>query len=265
MFDDILLRGLLAGIGVALFASPIGCFVVWRRMAYFGDTIAHAGVLGVAIALALEINFSFGILFVASLISFAMIGFGTQKILSSDALLGIFSHAALSIGLIVVSLLPDVDVDIEHLLFGDILNVSLTEVALIWGGGSIALLILTFIWQPLLAITVSPEIAQAESRTSKRAEALFLLLIALVAASAIKVVGVLLITSLLIIPAATARSFTNTPESMAIGAAIVGVVAVICGLMLSLWIHTPSGPSIVLAAFVLFLASLLTRRFGGSQ
>lgn len=257
MLDDFFVRALLAGTGVALTAGPAGCFIVWRRMAYFGDTMAHSALLGVALSFLLGTSLTAGVFVIAVLVAMALLLLERRGTLSTDALLGILSHSALAIGLVMLAFMSWVRVDLMGFLFGDILAVSHADVLLVWLGGAIVLAGIVFLWRPLLAATVSTEIAEAEGLRPDRARMAFMLLMAAVIAIAMKVVGILLITSLLIIPAATARRFAATPEQMAVIAALVGAVAAVGGLAGSLNWDTPSGPSIVVAALVLFLASLL--------
>lgn len=256
MLDDFLTRALIAGIGLALVTGPLGCFVVWRRMAYFGDAMAHSALLGVALGFLFEIDLTVGVFVVAALASLALLALERRGGLSVDALLGILSHAALSLGLVALAFMTWVRVDLLGFLFGDILAVSRLDIALIWGGGALVLALLALLWRPLLAASVDEELAAAEGLAPARSRLVFMLMIALVVAIAMKIVGILLITALMIIPAATARRFAATPETMAVLAALTGVLAVAGGLFGSLGFDTPSGPSIVVAALVLFLASL---------
>jgi zinc transport system permease protein len=257
MFDDFFIRAMVAGIGVALTAGPLGCFVVWRRMAYFGDTMAHSALLGVALSLLLQLNLIVSVFLVASAVSILLLFLQRRQALSSDALLGILSHSALAIGLVIVAFMSWVRIDLVSFLFGDILAVTRSDIALIWGGGLVVIVSMVFLWRSLLASTVNTELAEAEGLNPERAKLIFTLLMALVIAIAMKVVGIMLITSLLIIPAATARRFSATPEVMAVVASLIGAVAVVGGLFGSLTYDTPSGPSIVVAAVILFVISLL--------
>lgn len=258
MLDGFFTRALIAGIGLALTVGPLGCFIVWRRMAYFGDTMAHSALLGVALAFLFQINLMAGVFLVASLVSIALLLLQRRGALSTDALLGILSHSTLALGLVMVAFMSWVRVDLMGFLFGDILAVSRTDIAFVYGGGAIILGLMAWLWKPLLAATVNEELAEAEGMAPERSRFVFMLLMALVIAIAMKIVGILLITSLLIIPAATARRFASTPERMALFASLIGVVAVVGGLYGSLHFDTPSGPSIVVAALVLFLFSLLS-------
>lgn len=257
MLDDFFVRALIAGIGIAVMAGPLGCFVIWRRMAYFGDTMAHSALLGVALSLLLDLNLMVAVFIVAAAVSVLLLFLQRRGALSTDALLGILSHSALSIGLVIVAFMTWVRIDLVGFLFGDILAVSESDIDIIWGGGILVIFAIVYLWRPLLASTVNPELAEAEGMRPERARLFFMLLMALVIAIAMKIVGILLITSLLIIPAATARRFATSPEIMAVLASVIGALAVTGGLFGSLHWDTPSGPSIVVAALALFVLSLL--------
>lgn len=257
MLDNFVLRALLGGLGVALVAGPFGSFVVWRRLAYFGDTLAHSALLGVALGFLLSINLTLGILVVCQLLALLLFFGQRQKQLASDTLLGIFSHGALSLGLVTLAFMPQVRIDLFAYLFGDILAIGRVDLGWIYGGGGLALCGLLRIWKPLLAITVHEDLARVEGIAVDRINWIFLGLIALLVAVMMKVVGLLLVTSLLIIPAATARRFANNPELMAILASLVGCLAVCGGLYGSFTWDTPAGPSIVVSACLLFIFSYL--------
>lgn len=260
MLDDFLLRALFGGIGVALIAGPFGSFVVWRRLAYFGDTLAHSALLGVALGFLLHINLTLGILVICQLLAVLLFFGQRQKQLASDTLLGIFSHGALSLGLVAIAFMREVRVDLLAYLFGDILSIGSSDLGWIFGGGGLALAGLLWLWKPLLAITIHEDLARVEGVPVDRVNWAFLGLIALTVAVMMKVVGLLLVTSLLIIPAATARRFAGNPELMALLASLFGCVAVAGGLFGSYQWDTPAGPSIVVAACLLFIVSLLVPR-----
>lgn len=261
MLDDFFVRALLAGIGVALTTGPLGCFVVWRRLAYFGDTMAHAALLGVALAMLADIQVLLGVFAVTAVGAVLLVAAERRLNLSSDVLLGILAHGTLASGLVLAALTPDVRIDLMAYLFGDILAVDRMDLVAIYGGGILILAVLSRIWSPLLAATVSEELAAAEKLSPARARLVFMLLMAGVIAIAMKIVGILLITSLLVIPAATARRFASGPEQMALLAAAAGVVAVVGGLGGSLMVDAPAGPSVVVAALLIFLVSIVLGSF----
>lgn len=262
--DDFFVRAVAAGLGVAVVAAPVGCFVVWRRMAYFGAALAHAALLGVAIGVLLSIDLVLAVTAVCVLIAVALFALQRRRTLSDDTLLGILAHAALAAGLISVAFLETVRVDLVAYLFGDILAVTGADVAWIWIGGPVVLACLAAIWRPLLSIAVHEDLARVEGLPVGRLRLLFMVLLAVVIAVAMKIVGILLIVSLLIIPPAAARRFASTPEEMALLAVAAGCVSVAGGLAASLRWDTPAGPSIVAAASLLFFAAvLLPRRRSG--
>ncbi len=250
--DEFIVLALAAGVGVAVVMGPLGVFVVWRRMAYFGDTLAHSGLLGVALGLALGIDVTAGIVVVCGAVAILLVFPRRDGRLADDTLLGILSHGSLSLGLIAVASMETVRVDLVSYLFGDLLAVSPVDIATIYVGGIVALGALVALWRPLVAISVHEELARVEGVAVLRVQLAFMLLIALVIALAMKVVGILLVTSLLIVPAAAARRFARTPEAMAVLAAVAGAAAVALGLAGSLVWDLPSGPAIVVAAVVLF-------------
>ena len=263
LLDNFLVRAALAGLGAAFAAGPLGCFVVWRRMAYFGDATAHASILGVAVSLA----FSTSVFAAALLVALAMAV--TITVLSSrgyatDTLLGVLAHSALASGLVAVSFLPGVRVDLMAYLFGDILAVGKTDVAVIWGGAALVLGLLTWRWQRLLTATLNPDLAQASGIDARVEQMVLTLALAVVVAVAIKVIGALLISALLIIPAAAARPLAATPERMAVLAALIGGGAALGGMQLSYSFDTPTGPTIVCLAAAAFAATNLVAALRGA-
>ncbi len=254
LLDSFLTRGALAGIGVALAAAPLGCFVVWRRMAYFGDATAHASILGVALALMLQVPVLAGVLAAALLMS------GAVTLLAGrghavDTLLGVMAHSALAFGLVAVGLVGTLRIDLMGYLVGDILSVGKTDLAVIWGGALLVLGLLWWRWSALLTATLNPDLARAAGIDPKREELVLTVALAVVVAVAIKVVGVLLIVALLLIPAAAARPFSRTPERMAGIAAAFGAVSALGGMQAAYLLDTQTGPTIVCLAAILFAAS----------
>ncbi|MFP6732198.1 MAG: metal ABC transporter permease [Alphaproteobacteria bacterium] len=257
---DFLVRALLGGVAIALVAGPMGAFVVWRRMAYFGAAMAHTALLGVALGLLLEIHVTLAIMTVCVIAALALSGRRRRSTLPDDTLLGIVAHGALALGLVVIAFQETLRIDLLAYLFGDILAVTWGDLAWIYGGGALALGVMAVIWRPLLAATVHEELAQVEGVAVDRSGLIFMVLLAVVIAVGLKLVGLLLITSLLIIPAAAARALASTPEQMALGACLIGGLSVIGGLYGSLMWDSPAGPSIVIAAVLLFAATRLVRK-----
>ena len=260
MFDDFFIRALIAGIGVSIVSGPLGCMVVWRRLSYFGDTLSHSALLGVTIAYSFSINISLSVFIVSGVIALLLLSLQKRTQLPGDALLGLLSHSTLAVGLVIIGLLSSIRFDLMGLLFGDILAVTIEDIFIIWFGGLIILGILFFIWKSLFAATVSYDLAAAEGMKPDVSNFIFTILLAGVIAISIKMIGVLLITGLLLIPAAMARNISNNPLQMIIFSVLGGILSVIIGLFSSLEFNTASGPSIIVAALTLFVLSLLPLR-----
>lgn len=250
---EFLLPSILAGLGIALIAGPLGSFVVWRRMAYFGDTLAHASLLGLALGFLLDINLYLALVVCTISIAVILVALQRRQVVGTDTLLGILAHSALSLGLVAVSFLDNVRIDLMSYLFGDLLSVTREDLWFIYAGVVIIALILRLFWKPLLATTASEELAAVEGINVQLMRLILMLLIGVVIAVGMKFVGALIITSLLIIPAATARKFSATPEQMVFIASGLGMLSVLAGISLSWQYDTPAGPSVVLCAAALFI------------
>ena len=257
MLEDFLVRAIIAGIGIALVTGPLGCFVVWRRLSFFGDTLAHSALLGVLLSISLNINVSLTIFVVSSLVALILLRLEKSTNLAGDSLLGLISHSSLAIGLVILGFLSFIRFDVLGVLFGDILSVNTNDLLFIWIGGGLILAVLFYIWKPLFASTVNYELAEAEGMNPERVNAIFTILLAALIAISIKMIGVLLITGLLIIPTAMARNLSNNPKQMVVLSIIGGLLSVFIGLYASFEINTASGPSIVVVALILFILSLM--------
>ncbi|MDQ7074699.1 MAG: iron chelate uptake ABC transporter family permease subunit [Gammaproteobacteria bacterium] len=259
--DDFIYRAILAGLLVAVVAGPMGCFVVWRRMAYFGEAISHSALLGIVLGFLMGLSPTFGVLLITVGLGLFLALLQRWQPLANDTLLGIFSHTSLSLGLVGLGFLENQQLDLYAFLFGDILSVTNEELWIMAGVSLLSLLVLAYLWQQLLAVTLHEELAQVEGVSLFRSHVVFVMLIAVLVAVALKVVGILLITSLLIIPSAAAQRLANSPEQMAFGSIVIGALSVLIGIQASLWWDSPTGPSIVVTASLFFLLSnLLPRR-----
>ena len=263
MFDDFFIRALIAGVGIAIVVGPLGCFVIWRRLSYFGDTLSHSALLGVTLAYSFSLNISLSVFIVSAVVALLLINLQKRTKLAGDSLLGLLAHSTLAIGLVLIGFLSYIRFDLMGLLFGDILAVTIEDIALVWVGGFVILGILYFIWKSLFSATVNYDLSAAEGMKPEVSNFIFTLLLAGVIALSIKMIGALLITGLLLIPAATARNISNSPNQMVFLATLVGIISVIAGLFTSLELNTSSGPTIIVVALILFIISLVPLEIKG--
>lgn len=263
MTDPFVLRALAAALGLALVAAPLGCVVVWQRMAYLGETVAQASLIGVALGLAFRADVTSGVLLVAAATAGIVVLLGRQKLLPVDSILGLLHHASLALGVIALSLLKGPPVDLVGYLFGDIFAVTSRDLAWIWGGGAAVLAVVAWLWPSLLRLSVNEELAAAEGVDTGRARLLFTLLLALTIAVAIKIVGALLVIAFFIVPAVAARPLAATPERMMLLTALIAVLGSIAGIGASLSADIPGGPAIVLAMALIAAGSLAVSALSG--
>ena len=263
MFDDFFIRALIAGVGIAIIAGPLGCLVIWRRLSYFGDTLSHSALLGVTLAYAFSINITLSVFVISSIVAILLINLQKRTKLAGDSLLGLLAHSTLAIGLVLIGFLSSIRFDLMGLLFGDILAVTTEDITLVWIGGIIILGILYYIWKSIFSATVNYDLAAAEGMRPEISNFIFTLLLAAVIALSIKMIGALLITGLLLIPAAIARNLSNSPKQMIIISVLAGIASVVIGLFTSLELNTSSGPSIIVVSLAIFVLSLIPLEIRG--
>lgn len=255
--EPFVLRALAAGIGLAIVAAPLGCIVVWRRMAYVGETLAQASLLGVALGLALSIDLTLSVIVAAVAASLLLTAFGRQKLLALDSVLGLMHHAALALGVVAIAMLKGPSIDLMSYLFGDVFAVTTSDLWWVYGGGAVVLALTLWLWKPLVRLSLHEDLATAEGIDPRLSRGMFDVLLAVTIAVAMKIVGILLVMAFLVVPAVAARPLSSTPERMAIIAAIVAALSVVAGLALSLYADAPGGPAIVLAMCTAAAISLL--------
>lgn len=258
---ELLLPSLLAGLCLSCLTGPLGTFVVWRRMSYFGDTLSHTALLGVAFGFLFDINLFYAIVLVTLILAIGLLWLESQKQLPVDTLLGILAHSALSLGLVVISLMNSIRIDLMGYLFGDLLSITMFDVYQILICVLIIGILLIWRWNQFLFITVSEELAFSHGINVPLTKFMLTILLALTIGIAMKFVGALIITALLIIPAATAKYYAKNPESMAFFAILIGMLSILCGVLFSLIYDTPTGPSVVLSNTCLFFISLFISKF----
>lgn len=255
--EPFFVKALLAASGLAVVAAPLGCIIVWRRMAYVGETLAQASLLGVALGLALNIDLTLAVVIAAVAVALLLVLFGRQKLLALDSVLGLMHHAALALAVMAIALLRGPSIDLMGYLFGDVFAVTDADLAWVFGGGAVVLAVTVLLWGPLVRLALHEDLATAEGIHPEWPRAAFDVLLAVTIAVAMKIVGILLVMAFLVVPAVAARPLAGTPGRMAIIAAVVGVLSAVGGLYLSLGFDTPGGPSIVLVMCGFAVVSLL--------
>ena len=259
-FSHFMGRALLAAIGMGCISAVMGCFLLWRRMAFFGDAMAHASVLGVALGFLFHIDIYFFIAFICLILASVMGILQQRSRIPIDTWLAAISYTSLALGIIVIAKTPGIQIDPEAILFGDILSVNLPDLIGIYLS---VLAVWTFIiigWQKLLLITLDEELAIASGISLLPMRLGFTVCLALVTAVGIKASGALLLPALMILPAATMARFARSPEEMVGGATVCSVISVLLGMTASYYYDTPSGPTIVVMAFLFFFFSFLLKK-----
>lgn len=256
LFAPVVIGGLL----VALMAGPLGSLLLWRRLSFFGDTLAHSALLGIALSIFFHLPMTVGLVACGLIFALILSQLLRSPELASDTALLIISSTALSVGLILLSLQEGHNVDVMSYLLGDLLAVSWQDLWPLCIISCVVLGILYGYWQDFVRAALHEELAEVEGLPITRLRLILLVLLALAISAAIQLVGVLLITALLIIPAAGARFIAKTPVQMAVFASMIGAAAVLTGLALSFWVNTPLSPSIVLCTSVFFAALMLLKK-----
>ncbi len=254
--ETFILHGLLAGLLVSLMAGPMGCFVVWRRMAYFGESLSHSALLGLGLGLLFGLNLNIAVFIVCFLFASLLTYLRERRILAIDTLLGILAHASLAAGLLLISFMELPAYTLTSYLFGDILLIQNSDLWLLGAASIIVLTLLLYNWSSFILISINKELAQAEGLPVYAMELLFMFLITVVVATSIRFVGILLITSMLIIPAAGARQISKSPKMMALLSIALSMMATLAGFSLSILYDLATAPAIVVCATLLF--ALLT-------
>lgn len=253
------LMPLMSGCILAAMAGPLGSFVVWRRMAFFGDTLAHGALLGITFGVLLEMNVTLALIVSSIILALILLPLQQQRAIPADAILSIIAHGSLAIGLVALSFANNIRVDLMGYLFGDLLSIQWPQMLLLLGVGIVVLALLIWQWSGLVAVTVSPELAALEGRSVFWLNLLLMILLAMVVAMTMKIVGILLTSALLIIPASSSRPWASSPARMASLASLAGIIAVMGGMLASYYWDTPAGPSIVVSALLIFVVSIFGR------
>ena len=254
-------RALLAAVILSVLMSTLGVFVVLRRMSFFADAIGHAALTGIALALLLDINPFLSAIVYSLLVAVGIATTRRRTNLPFDTLLGVFFSASVALGVILVQRTAGYQANLISFLFGDILTVSNFDLVLIVLTTLITTGVLVVLGKKFISITFNPNLARAEGIAVDTYELIFLLILAALIALAIKFVGIILVTAMLIIPAASAQNLAASLSRMFLLSALFGLISAIAGMLASVSFNTASGPTVILAATVIFAASLLLRPF----
>lgn len=257
MFSDEILVSLFAGIGIAIVAGVLGCFILWGRMAYFSDSLAQSSLLTVALSILYSFNVNLGILIICSLFSLILAYCQYKNILSVDSILGILANSMLSVAIIIVAFMDNVDFSIHQYLFGDLDLIKISDLYWIYIGGLFIIVLIIINWSSLLLSTINEDLARAENLNVFAMNVMKMLLLSIFVAVSMRVLGILLITSMLLIPAATSRQLTKSPETMAIVSALIGIASMLLGLWMSICFDLPSGPIIIVVSTSIFVTFLI--------
>ena len=260
LLDDFVIRALIAGLLMVSIAAPMGCLMVWQRLAFLSDTLGHAAVLGVGIGIGLQIHPMLGVLAVILLIVLSLSRVNSFNNALSETTLAIISHSGLAAGLILLGTMPSQNISLESILFGDLLATSENDLMMIAITVTVLVFLLLHHWRSFVAVSVSREIAQAEGIEVRKTQFLMYLMIALLVAVMMKVMGVLLIAAALVIPTSSARLVSRSPEQMVLFSAIFGIGSLAGGMTSSFHFDWQTGPAIVLSAAVLLVITLVVKQ-----
>ena len=260
LLDDFVVRSVIAGLLMITIAAPMGCLMVWQRLAFLSDTLGHAAVLGVGLGLWLQLHPMVGVLAVVVLIVISLSRVVSFNNALSETTLAVISHSGLAAGLILLGTMPSQTISLESILFGDLLATTVTDLGLIFATVVILVFLLLQHWRSFVAVSVSREVAQAEGIEVRRLQFLMYLMIALLVAVMMKVMGVLLIAAVLVIPTSSARLLSKSPEQMVLISALFGAASLGGGMLSSFQFDWQTGPAIVLSAAVLLIVTLLVKR-----
>jgi ABC-type Mn2+/Zn2+ transport system permease subunit len=252
-----MVRGLLASVMVGILCAVMGTYVVLRGMAFLGDAMAHAILPGVAIAFLLHGNLLVGAAIAAVIIALSIGLFSKGGVVKEDTAIGILFAAALSLGVALISSIQTYAVDLSHILFGNVLGVSQSDLWLTAGLGLVVLISVALLYKQFLVISFDPILAATLRLPAELLRNLMLVLLALTVVVSLQTVGVGLAAAMLVTPAATAYLLTRRLWPMMLVSASVGAFSSLAGLYLSYYLNIVSGSAIVLIATVIFLVVFL--------
>jgi len=248
-------QGLWTLLFLSLLTAPMGCFVVWRKLSYFGATLAHSALLGAILGLLTGIGVLLGVIGFTALLAIILSFWLKHRLLSSDTILGFIAHLSLAISVIAVSVMDNLRIDLVAYLFGDVLSLSTSMFYATIAIALLGLLIIILNWRGFVNLAVQTDIANIEGYATKRLELMFMLILSMTIALGMLSIGVLLIIAMLIIPAATARLFARSLLQMAWLTWIITVIAIVLGMALAFLLDFPAGATVVVVAGFIFIVA----------
>lgn len=256
--DLFIIKAFIGGLGISILTSIVGCFVLWKKMAYLGDSLSHSVLLGITLSVIFNIDILLGSFIFAIIFAFILFSFMDKFDIST--ILGIIAHSGIAVSVLILSFIKNIRVDLMGYLFGDILTITRTEIYLIFSLIILVSIWLSFNWKKFILTAISNDLAKSEGINTRLLDLQMILLMSLIIVASVKIVGVLLVTAMLLIPAACARNFANTPVQMIFIAIIFGSIFVCLGLFSSLKADTPSGPAIIVIGLLSFLISFIFKK-----
>lgn len=258
-------QGVIALLVLSFLTAPMGCFLIWRRMSFFGATLAHSALLGAVIGLLLGVGVFVGVMGFTALLACLLTWWLQNQRLANDTVLAMIAHLTLAIGVVAISLMDNLRIDLMAYLFGDVLSISRPVFYQIVAVCIVSAIALRVFWRGFVNLAVQPDIAQVEGYRTTVLSFCFVLFLSITISVGMVTVGALLIVSMLIIPAATARLIANQLKTMVFAAWIFTVISIISGMVAAYYVDLPAGPMVVIASGGLFVLAYLSAQWQQSR
>ncbi len=260
MIEPFMIKALIAGTIIAVIGGFLGCIIVWRRLACFSDCISHAVLPGIALGFIFNISLAWSAFFTAILISVFLGKFKEKLVVSIDTFLIIIAQIMFSLGVIILYKNPQINSNLMNLLLGDILSISTVSLVISGLAGLLICAVLIFNWNKIITMCINEEIAISEGIKANFLNLIILILIAIFTAISMQSIGIILATSILLIPTTTARMFSKSAISMPYIACFIGILGIVFGISLSYFIDVPTSPAIVMTLGIVLFFSFFFKK-----
>ena len=254
----------IAGSILGLLSAPLGCLVLWRRMAFFADALAHGTLLGVALAVWWQLPMGIGVALVSIAVVLGLVLIDDER-LPVDAVLAVVAVTLLCLGLLTLTQLTNQQANVLGFLFGNLLELDWADLPLLAVSVALGLALLIYIWPAQIKLATNESLARIQGIDPTRQRLFFMGLLAGFCAIALQAVGSLLISGLLVLPALTARLYSTAPKQMVIIALVIAQLGVTLGVWGSIWLDIQTGLSIVLVLAIIFFAALILSKLLSSK